>query len=203
MRRVWAGSPVRTVTLTHKTEQRRGAFMITQSGVESGIIYPFSGALLKAIEQHGEAYLSLDLRPDVDLETLKHRLARPRAKQSFSNYLRKAAGLDGVRRALLLEHADRQTLQAAPEQLAQRIKALPLRLTAPMPLDTAISTAGGVAWEALDAGFGLKAVPGVFCAGEMIAWDAPTGGYLMTACLATGRAAAAGCLDYLSSAGTA
>ena len=135
--------------------------------------------------------------PDLDAAEVARRLEAAPSKQSLSNRLRKALKLTGVKAALLYECADRDALND-PAQAAQAIKALPLKLTGTVPLDEAISTAGGVAWAALDDQMMLKEKPGHFCAGEMIAWDAPTGGYLITACMATGRAAGRGVLDWLA-----
>jgi predicted flavoprotein YhiN len=133
----------------------------------------------------------------MDAGEIARRLTAAPAKQSLSNRLRKALNLTGVKTALLYECADREALND-PARAAEAIKALPLVLTGTVPLDEAISTAGGVTWDALDEGLMLKAKPGHFCAGEMIAWDAPTGGYLITACMATGRAAGRGVLDWLA-----
>jgi len=152
------------------------------------------------IEAKGTATLWLDLLPDMDAGEIARRLATAPAKQSLSNRLRKALNLSGVKTALLHECADRDAMGDAA-RAAAAIKALPLTLTSTVPLDEAISTAGGVAWEALDARLMLKAKPGSFVAGEMVDWDAPTGGYLITACLATGRAAGAGVLAWLAEAG--
>lgn len=144
--------------------------------------------------------LLIDLAPDRSRERLAQSLARQPAKASFSNRLRKGAGLAGVKAALLRElvGADERT---DPERLAARIKALPLPLLRPRPLAEAISSAGGVCWDAVDADYMLTALPGVFVAGEMLDWEAPTGGYLLTACLATGRAAAGGVLHWLDRQG--
>jgi predicted flavoprotein YhiN len=139
----------------------------------------------------------VDLLPDRGVEQLTAALSRPRGKASLASQLRKAAGIEGVKAALLRETADAQTL-AVPARLAAHLKALPLTLTAARPLAEAISTAGGVALDEIDAQFMLRRLPGVFVAGEMLDWEAPTGGYLLSACLATGRAAGRGALGFSS-----
>jgi len=197
MRDAFAGAPVKGVRLTAAGQETREELTITVRGVESGGIYTLSAPLREAIETEGSATLWLDLLPDLEASGIARRLAAAPAKQSLSNRLRKALKLTGVKAALLFECADREALND-PESAAKAIKALPLRLTGTAPLDEAISTAGGVAWDGLDDHFMLADKPGHFCAGEMIAWDAPTGGYLITACMATGRAAGAGVLAWLA-----
>jgi hypothetical protein len=186
--RAQEGAPVKGVSLSAHGQSVRGDFVITRSGIESGAVYPLAAALRRDIAADGRAVLVIDLLPEADEAALAARLAAAHPKDSFSNRLRKAVKIDGVKAALLHE-VTRGAAPRAPEALARLIKALPLMLTAAAPMDTAISTAGGVPWDALDDGLMLKTLPGVFCAGEMIAWDAPTGGYLLTACLATGRVA--------------
>lgn len=200
MREQFAGAAVKGVRLTAVGRETREEFTVTRRGVESGGIYTLAAPLRDEIEANGTASLRLDLLPDLEASEIARRLAAAPAKQSLSNRLRKALKLTGVKAALLYECADRDALRD-PAKAAEAIKALPLTLTGPFPLDEAISTAGGVAWDALDARLMLKARPGHFCAGEMIAWDAPTGGYLITACLATGRAAGAGVLAWLGEPG--
>ena len=197
MREQFAGAPVKGVQLSAGGQATREEFAVTARGVESGGVYTLSAALGDEIEAKGSATLWLDLLPDLDVAETARRLAAAPAKQSFSNRLRKALKITGVKAALLFECADRETLND-PARAAEAIKALPLKLTGTVPVDEAISTAGGVAWNALDEQLMLKAKPGHFCAGEMIAWDAPTGGYLITACMATGRAAGRGVLDWLA-----
>ncbi|MFN7054241.1 TIGR03862 family flavoprotein [Hyphomonas sp.] len=182
------GAPVKGVVLSAGGASARGDFVITKAGIESGAVYPLSAALRAEIAAKGEAVMSLDLAPDTEEAVLAARLAAAGVKESASNRLRKAGRLDAAKIALVNE----VTRGAPPKEagaLAGLIKALPLRLTGMAPLDAAISTAGGVAWRALDEQLMLTALPGVYCAGEMVAWDAPTGGYLLTACLAMGRAA--------------
>ena len=130
----------------------------------------------------GDATVTLDLTPDRDLADVTARLAKPRGKNSLGNHLRKTLGLDATKTALIFETTPRETLND-PAKLASAIKALPLKITKPRPIDEAISTAGGVAWEELDENFQLKNRPGTYCLGEMVDWEAPTGGYLLTACL--------------------
>lgn len=197
MRAEFAGAPVKGVRLSAGGQTTREEFAITARGVESGGIYTLAAPLRDEIEATGTATLWLDLLPDLDAGEIGRKLAAAPAKQSLSNRLRKALRLSGVKAALLYECADRAALND-PEKAAAAIKALPLRLTGMAPLDEAISTTGGVTWDALDVHFMLKDKPGHFCAGEMIDWDAPTGGYLITACMATGRAAGRGVLDWLA-----
>lgn len=182
------GAPLKGVMLSAGLRRAQGDVVITRRGLESGALYPLSDALRTAVKQTGFAMLTMDLSPDTGHEVLAARLAASSPKASMSNRLRKAARLDPAKIALLNE----VTLGRPPKDpvaLARLIKALPLRITGTAPMDEAISTAGGVSWGALDDRLMLKALPGVYCAGEMVAWDAPTGGYLLTACLATGRAA--------------
>ena len=200
MRERFAGAPVKGVLLSAGDQATREEFAVTARGVESGGVYTLSAILRDEIDTAGSATLWLDLLPDMEAGEIASRLAAAPAKQSLSNRLRKALKLTGVKAALLFECADREALND-PARAAEAIKALPLKLTGAVPLDEAISTAGGVAWNALDDQLMLKAKPGHFCAGEMIAWDAPTGGYLITACMATGRAAGRGVLEWLGRRG--
>ncbi|MEE9329614.1 MAG: TIGR03862 family flavoprotein [Parvularculaceae bacterium] len=197
MRAEFAGAPVKSVRLSAGAAASRAEFVITQTGVESGGIYMLSASLREALEATGQATLLVDLLPDMSGPKLMERLRRPRGKQSLTNHLRKTIRLTGVKLALLYEIADRDILSNA-ESLAKLIKALPLKVTGTAPLDQAISTAGGVPWSALTPQLMLIQRPGVFCAGEMIDWDAPTGGYLLTACFATGRAAGRGAADFVA-----
>ncbi|MFN3836047.1 MAG: TIGR03862 family flavoprotein, partial [Glycocaulis sp.] len=182
------GAPVKGVCLSLAGQSQRGDFVITKAGIESGAVYPLAAALRAAIAAGGTATLTVDLLPDTDETALAARLEAASPKDSASNRLRKAARLDGVKIALVNE-VTRGAPPRDPAALARLLKALPLTLTGTAPMDAAISTAGGVSWAALDDHLMLKAVPGTYCAGEMVAWDAPTGGYLLTACLAMGRAA--------------
>ena len=179
------GAPIKSASLSAGGKTQRGDFVITRSGIESGAVYPLSAALRQELAGRGAATLAIDLLPDTDEIALATRLASAHAKDSVSNRLRKAAWLDAAKIALLNE-----VTQGAPPKdpaaLASLLKTLPLTLTGTAPMDTAISTAGGVAWNALDERLMLKAIPDTYCVGEMVAWDAPTGGYLLTACLAMG-----------------
>lgn len=181
------GAPIKSVSLSAGGHTQRGDFVITRTGIESGAVYPLSAALRQELAGRGAATLTIDLLPDADEAALAARLTSANAKDSVSNRLRKAARLDGAKIALLNE-VTKGAPPKDPAALARLLKALPLTLTGTAPMDTAISTSGGVAWKALDEHLMLKAVPGTYCAGEMVAWDAPTGGYLLTACLAMGRA---------------
>lgn len=180
------GAPVKGVALRAGDAFTRGEWVISKRGIEGGGVYEVTRAVREG------AVLTVDLVPDWSVDEVARRLSRPRGKMSVSNYLRKALGLSTVQRTLLMEWA-----RPLPEgvALAALVKAVPVPVEGLFPLDEAISTAGGVAWEALD-GFMLRARPGVFIAGEMLCWDAPTGGYLITGCLATGRAAAVQALAY-------
>ncbi len=178
--------------------QRRGEFVVTATGVEGNLIYAYSAAIRDAIARDGHATITLDLLPDRSPERLLAELQRGRGAASLANHLRKQCGLDGVKAGLLRELLDKDSFNDMAS-LAQAIKALPLTLHAARPIDEAISTAGGVRFEAMDEHGMLKALPGVFCAGEMLDWEAPTGGYLLTACFASGRAAAQGALYWLKS----
>jgi hypothetical protein len=169
-------------------QQVQGEFNITATGVEGGLVYALSAPLRDTIATAGEATLYLDLAPGRGLSAMLATLEQPRGKRSLSEWLRRRLHLSSVKIALLRECLDAGDL-ADPARLAHAIKALPLRLVATRPLAEAISSAGGVPFEALDEGLMLRALPGVFCAGEMLDWEAPTGGYLLTACLATGRTA--------------
>lgn len=177
------GQPVKSVALIAGETVSRGEFVLTAQGIEGGGVYEASRSLRDG------APLALDLMPDLSLDDIGGKLAKPRGKASLANHLRKTLRLDPVRLALLHEFA--RPLPVEPAALARCLKHLPVAIAGPNPLDQAISTAGGVARTALDAGLGLHARPGVFCAGEMLDWEAPTGGYLLTACLATGRWAGA------------
>ncbi|GIX52855.1 NAD(P)/FAD-dependent oxidoreductase [Sphaerotilus sulfidivorans] len=199
-----AGTPLKNVRLkfTDRTGQvfdRLGEAVLGAGGLEGNLVYAASALLRDEIAACGHADIALDLLPAKDEATLAAALAKGRGARSMINHLKEQAGIHGVRAALLREGLDAAqwtALCADPAALAARIKALPLRLLAARPIDEAISSAGGVRFEAMDARLMLAALPGVFCAGEMIDWEAPTGGYLLTACLASGRAAGQGALDW-------
>jgi uncharacterized flavoprotein (TIGR03862 family) len=195
----FAGVPVKAVTAKFAGQSaKQGEFNITATGIEGGLIYAFSAPLREALAGGGSAALTLDLAPGRNLDRLIADLSRPRGRDSLANHLRRHAGIEGVKAGLLREFCPAAVLNE-PASLATAIKALPLPLTATRPLDEAISTAGGVAFEGLDENLMLCGLPGVFCAGEMLDWEAPTGGYLLTACLASGRAAGMGAGSWLES----
>jgi uncharacterized flavoprotein (TIGR03862 family) len=174
-----------------------GEFVVTDTGVEGSLVYALSAQLRDEIAAHGEATLLVDLLPQHSAEHVLAEARHPRGPRSLSTHLKSRLGLQGLKMALLHELLTPQQL-ADPAQLALAIKALPLKLVRARPIDEAISTAGGVRFEALDANTMLRALPGTFCAGEMLDWEAATGGYLLTACMATGRAAAQGALRWLA-----
>jgi hypothetical protein len=193
----FAGQPVKPVIASIGDLSRQGEFNITAGGIEGGLIYAVSAPLRDALEGDGKAVLHLDLAPGRSVERLANELSRPRGRDSLANHLRRRCGLEGVKAGLLRELLSPDILES-PGQLATAIKALPLPVRAARPLDEAISTAGGVVFEALDADLMLSGLPGVFCAGEMLDWEAPTGGYLLTACFASGYVAGAGAAKWLT-----
>ncbi|WP_296872117.1 TIGR03862 family flavoprotein [Tibeticola sp.] len=198
LRERFAGAPLKSVVLRFAAPggavfERKGEFVLTAHGVEGSLIYAASALLRDAIEAQGQATLHLNLLPDWPPERVRAEVAHPRGARSLSSHLKSRLGLDGVKLALLHELLPKAVLADAAA-LAQAIQALPVTLTAPRPIEEAISSAGGVRFEALDAHLMLREHPGVFCAGEMVDWEAPNGGYLLTACLATGRAAGQGVL---------
>jgi hypothetical protein len=192
----FAGAPVKAVTAVSDCGSIQGEFVVTGNGVEGSLIYAHSAALRDRLERDGNAKLTLDLVPGRDTARLVRDLARQRPKDSFATRLRKGAGLEGVKAALVREcHPD--VTHYGPERLADAIKSLAIALVRARPIEEAISSAGGIRLDAIDETYMLKALPGTFVAGEMLDWEAPTGGYLLTACLATGRAAAEGVTGYL------
>jgi uncharacterized flavoprotein (TIGR03862 family) len=195
MRSRFEGEPLKRVALTFEGRTVKGEAIVTADGIEGGAVYALSARLRDAIERTGGATLHLDLRPDLSEEALVKRLGAPRKGQSASTFLRKAAGLSPVATALLREASP--SLPPEPEALARLIKAVPLTLTGTKSLDRAISTAGGVPFSEVDEHLMLRRMPGVFVAGEMLDWEAPTGGYLLQATFATGLAAARGVLARL------
>jgi uncharacterized flavoprotein (TIGR03862 family) len=196
LRERFAGEPLKSVAATFGAVHKHGECMITEQGIEGGLIYAFSAALRDEIERNGEATLHLDLLPEWNMGRVQKEVAHPRGARSLTSHLQSRLGLKGVKANLLREVLGAEQMHD-PELLAHTIKALPLRLIAPRPLAEAISTAGGVPFEALDAQLMLKQLPGVFCAGEMLDWEAPTGGYLLSACFSSGHAAGKGALDLL------
>ena len=197
----FAGAPLKPV-IAHwrdtngQWRAQQGECVVTATGIEGSLVYALSGTLRDAIARDGEATLHLDLVPGRDEPVLRRALAKSRGTRSLSEHLRREAGVSGVRAALLYEVMDRQAMQD-PERLARTLKRLPLRLLRARPIDEAISSAGGIRLEALDRNLMITALPGVFAAGEMLDWEAPTGGYLLTACFASGLRAAEGVLSWL------
>jgi hypothetical protein len=189
----FAGQPLKSVMaevtdINGERHRQQGEMMVTGTGVEGGLVYALSAVLRGRIEHDGATVLTLDLAPGRTLDALTETLARPRGKRSMAAHLKRCAGIEGVKAALLREGTPSDAF-GEPGRLAGLIKAFPLRLIAARPVEEAISTAGGVSFDALDESLMLKVLPGVFCAGEMLDWEAPTGGYLLTACFASGRAA--------------
>jgi uncharacterized flavoprotein (TIGR03862 family) len=195
----FAGQPLKTIALSFGGDRVRGEAVITRDGLEGGAVYALSPALREAIDDAGEAALTIDLLPDLELDAVTRRLGVPRGKQSLSNVLRKSLSLSPAAIGLAQEVTDGKLGALAPEAMAALLKAAPVILTGVASIERAISTAGGVTFDAVDDAFMLKAKPGVFVAGEMLDWEAPTGGYLLQACFATGGAAAEGAVRYLAS----
>jgi uncharacterized flavoprotein (TIGR03862 family) len=188
-----AGTPLKRIVLSFEGRRVEGEAMIAAQGIEGGAVYALSASLREAIARQGSALLQIDLRPDVSFDALSEKLDGPRGGLSLSNFLRKRAGLSPVAIGLVQEALH----SGAAQPLAVLIKALPLRLTAPVGLERAISTAGGIAREEVDARLLLRKRPGVFVAGEMLDWEAPTGGYLLQGCLASGVVAGRGAVEWL------
>ena len=191
----FGGEPLKSVAATFGEVRKPGECVVTEHGIEGGVIYALSAALRDAIEKHGHALLHLDLLPDWTLQRVQDEVAHPRGSRSLSSHLHSRLGLKGVKANLLREVLTAEQMHDSA-LLAATIKHLPLRLDSARPLSEAISTAGGVAFAALDENLMLRNMPGVFCAGEMLDWEAPTGGYLLTACFASGKAAGKGVLDW-------
>ncbi|MBX9848386.1 MAG: TIGR03862 family flavoprotein [Rhodocyclaceae bacterium] len=200
----FAGVPLKNVSAScidvhGKHHQQQGEFVISEHGVEGGLIYALSAPLRDRLRRDGSATVMLDLLPSHDSQRVLREVGHPRGSRSLSSHLQSRLGISGVKAGLLREVLDKDAMHDNTT-LAAALKALPLRLTATRPIDEAISTAGGVDFTALDANLMLKQLPGVFCAGEMLDWEAPTGGYLLTGCIATGHAAARGILRWLQGA---
>ncbi len=187
------GEPLKRIALSHAGRTVRGEANVTRRGLEGGAIYTVAASLRDALASGRDAMLHIDLRPDLSVEDLARALSRERGKQSLSTFLRKAAGLSPVAIALLREGLS-TTLPSDAGELAVAIKAVPLPVTGTDSLDRAISSAGGILLDEVDEHFMLKRLPGLFISGEMLDWEAPTGGYLLQACFATGVAAAEGVL---------
>lgn len=196
----FAGEPVKSVTVSSKAGRYDGEFVITRHGVEGSLIYAHSACLRDALNEGDKPSLMVDLAPGRSEERLSDALAKQSRKDSLSNKLRKAAGLSPIKIALLRESVPDLSSMSSVE-IAALIKALPITVVATRPIEEAISSAGGIDLNAIDADYMLKSLPGIFIAGEMLDWEAPTGGYLLTACFATGKAAAKGVIDWLKHAG--
>jgi uncharacterized flavoprotein (TIGR03862 family) len=173
-----------------------GELVMTETGIEGSLIYQLSALLREEISRKGSAIMYLDLMPHQTFEQLLGKLTQPRAKRSFSTHLKKQLGIDGVKAGLLRETLSKDEMNDLAI-ICRTLKALPMKTIAPRPIDEAISTAGGMDFEALNDALMLRQAEGVFCAGEMLDWEAPTGGYLLTACFATGRWAGLGALAWL------
>ena len=196
MRDGFAGAPLKGVTATSAAGTFPGEFVVSAHGIEGSLVYHHAAALRDALDRDGHAELVVDLVPGRNLERVTADLARADRKASFSTRLRKGAGLEGVKVALLRELAPASVI-ADPAELAGRIKHLAIPVLRPRPVAEAISSAGGISLARIDEHYMLESLPGIFAAGEMLDWEAPTGGYLLTACFATGRAAARGMMDWL------
>ena len=195
LRRRFAGTPLKRIALSHQSTTVQGEALISEKGLEGGAVYALSAELRETLSRTGKAELELDLRPHFPQEELTRKLSRPRGKQSAATFLKKALRLNPVELALLHETGE---LPDVPEALARRIKAIPIQANAPYPIERAISSAGGIALDEVDEHLMLKKLPGVFAAGEMLDWEAPTGGYLLQACFAMAHRAAAGIVDHLA-----
>ena len=193
----FAGAPLKNIAIGLNDDiPRLGECVITATGIEGSLIYALSAPIREEINRYGAAVIHIDLLPGRPVDKLQAALSKPRGSRSMAKHLHSQVGIDGVKAALLRELTDAETF-ADPALLARAIKALPLTLVKTRPLDEAISSAGGVRFEAMDERLMLKALPGVFCAGEMLDWEAPTGGYLLTGCFASGRAAGLGMVQWL------
>jgi len=193
----FAGAPLKNIAIGLNDDvPRLGECVITATGIEGSLIYALSASIREAINRHGSATIHLDLLPGRPVDKVAAALNKPRGSRSMSKHLHSQLGIDGVKAALLRELTPAEAF-TDPNLLAKSIKALPLILVKTRPLDEAISSAGGVLFEAMDERLMLKQLPGVFCAGEMLDWEAPTGGYLLTACFASGRAAGLGMMEWL------
>ncbi len=196
----FAGEPLKSITLTHNAISHQGEAMITAQGIEGGAVYALSASLRNVIEKQGKAILQIDLRPGMTHEALTQKLQAPRGSKSISSYLRNA-GFSPLAISLLREITPNEQLaQATPEFLASRLKSLPITLTATTGINRAISAAGGIKRSAVNDDFMLLAKPSIFAAGEMLNWEAPTGGYLLQACFSTTFAASQGVLKFLQTA---
>jgi uncharacterized flavoprotein (TIGR03862 family) len=191
------GQPIKSVVLTFGAFHQQGEFIVTKEGVEGSLIYAVSAKIRDEIYAKGKAVIELDLVPDKTEAQLREKLSRPRGSRTLASHLEKTVGIKGVKAGLLREFVSKDDF-ADMAKLSASIKHLPIPLIAPRPLDEAISSAGGVTFESLDENLMLRDLSGVFCAGEMLDWEAPTGGYLITACMASGRRAGFGVLKWLA-----
>jgi uncharacterized flavoprotein (TIGR03862 family) len=197
------GSPLKSVILSFtdlngKEFQKQGEFIITRDGLEGSVIYAIAATLRDEIELNGSTTIHLDLAPGWSQERLIQRLSMPRGSRTLTGHLEKSVRITGVKAGLLREVISKDDF-SDPTRLSMAIKNLPIRIDSPRPIDEAISSAGGVLFEELNEHLMIRSLPGIFCTGEMLDWEAPTGGYLLTACFATGRAAGQGALDWLHS----
>jgi len=197
----YAGSPLKTIAVStideHGQHHRKpGECMVTAHGIEGSLIYALSANIRNTIDNYGEATIYLDLLPDRPLEQVLADVSHPRGSRSLSSHLQSRLGIKGIKAGILRELVSAEDY-TNPVKLGNAIKSLPLKLTSARPIDEAISSAGGVDFECLNEQLMIKALPGVFCAGEMLDWEAPTGGYLLTACFASGRSAGLGVIDWL------
>ena len=201
----FAGQPFKSVAIRATDSQgqqfhRKGEFVATATGVEGSLVYAASSLLRDEIARNGQASFDIDLLPDRSAEHVLAQVSHPRGPRSLSSHLKSRLGLEGIKMGILHERLDKEAMND-PARLAAAIKALPLTVSAARPIDEAISSAGGVRWDALNPNLMVETKPGLFCAGEMLDWEAPTGGYLLTACLASGVVAGEGVARYLQQTG--
>jgi len=192
----YQGQPLKSIVLSFEAFRQQGEFVVTKHGVEGSLIYACSALLRDAITARGTTNIQLDLVPHLTREDVVSKLSKPRGSKTMASHLEKTVGIKGVKAGLLREFVSKDDFGNI-EKLADAIKNLSIPLVAPRPIDEAISSAGGVLFEELDGHLMLKKIPGIFCAGEMLDWEAPTGGYLLTACFASGRVAGYGTLKWL------
>ena len=193
----YQGQPLKSIVLSFEEFRQQGEFVVTKHGVEGSLIYACSAQIRDAIAEHGTTNIQLDLAPNLSREEVLQKLSKPRGSKTMASHLEKTVGIKGVKAGLLREFVSKEEF-GNNERLAEAIKNLSIPLVAPRPIDEAISSAGGVLFDELNEHLMLKKIPGVFCAGEMLDWEAPTGGYLLTACFASGRIAGRGALQWLS-----
>jgi uncharacterized flavoprotein (TIGR03862 family) len=196
----YEGHPVKSVIMKAGNLRQQGEFVITRDGIEGSLVYAASCVLRDEIEKHGRAVIHLDLAPDVSEQQLRAKLGRPRGSRSMANHLEKTTGIKGVKAGLLREFVPKEEFNES--RLAAWIKNVPVLLVATSSIDKAISSAGGISFDSLDDHLMLKKIPGIFCAGEMLDWEAPTGGYLLTACFSSGYAAGKNILHWLEYKGS-